>query len=37
LRLALLCLAPTGFWSACHYFWASRTIVDDQARAVGVT
>ena len=36
LRMALLCLAPTGFWSAFHYFWASRTIVDDQARAVGV-
>jgi hypothetical protein len=37
LRLALLCLAPTGFWSAFHYFRASRTIIDDQARAVGVT
>jgi predicted MFS family arabinose efflux permease len=37
LRLALLCLAPTGFWSAFHYFWASRTIREDQARAVGIT
>jgi hypothetical protein len=37
LRMALLCLAPTGFWSAFHYFRASRTIVADQARAVGVT
>jgi len=37
LRMALLCLAPTGFWSAFHYFWASRTIIQDQARAVGVT
>jgi hypothetical protein len=37
LRLALLCLAPAGFWSAFHYFWASRTIREDQARAVGVT
>jgi predicted MFS family arabinose efflux permease len=36
LRWALLCLAPTGFWSAFHYFWCSRTIVRDQARAVGV-
>jgi predicted MFS family arabinose efflux permease len=36
LRWALLCLAPTGFWSAFHYFWCSRTIVSDQARAVGV-
>jgi predicted MFS family arabinose efflux permease len=35
LRLALLCLAPTGFWSAFHYFWASRTILGDQERAVG--
>jgi hypothetical protein len=37
LRLALLCLAPLGFGSAFHYLWASRTIIDDQARAVGVT
>jgi MFS family permease len=37
LRWALLCLAPMGFWSAFHYFWASRTILEDQARAVGVT
>jgi hypothetical protein len=36
LRLALLCLAPMGFWSAFHYFWASRTILQDQQRAVGV-
>lgn len=36
LRLALLCLAPTGFWSAFHYFWSSRTILPDQERAVGV-
>jgi len=36
LRWALLCLAPTGFWSAFHYFWCARTIVADQERAVGV-
>lgn len=36
LRAALLCLAPAGFWSAFHYFWASRTILGDQERAVGV-
>jgi len=35
LRWALLCLAPTGFWSAFHYLWCSRTIIRDQARAVG--
>jgi MFS family permease len=35
LRWALLCLAPTGFWSAFHYFWCARTLLADQARAVG--
>ena len=33
LRLALLILAPTGFWAAFHYWRAARTIVDDQKRA----
>ena len=37
LRLALLCLAPTGFWAAYHLWLASRTIVEDQKRAVGYT
>jgi hypothetical protein len=36
LRLALLCLVPTGFWSAFHYFWSARDIVADQERAIGV-
>jgi MFS family permease len=36
LRLALLCLVPTGFWSAFHYFWSVRDIVADQERATGV-
>ncbi|GAC1675652.1 MAG: MFS transporter [Steroidobacteraceae bacterium] len=36
LRLALLCLAPTGFWAALHYIWAARRIVQDQERATGV-
>lgn len=36
LRLALLCLAPTGFWAAFHYFWSARRIVHDQERATGV-
>jgi MFS family permease len=35
LRMALLILAPTGFWSAYHYWAASKTIVEDQKRAVG--
>src|SRR6202522_1187813 len=37
LRVALLCLAPTGFWAAYHLWLASRTIVEDQKRAVGYT
>jgi MFS family permease len=37
LRAALLVLAPTGFWAAAHLYLASRTIVADQARAVGHT
>jgi predicted MFS family arabinose efflux permease len=35
LRWALLCLAPTGFWSAFHYFWCARTLEHDQVRAIG--
>jgi MFS family permease len=35
LRMALLILAPTGFWAAYHYWAASKTIVEDQKRAVG--
>jgi hypothetical protein len=35
LRLALLVLAPTGFWAVCHYWIAGKTIVADQARATG--
>ena len=37
LRLALLVLAPTGFWAAAHLYLASRTIVADQKRAIGYT
>ena len=33
----LLILAPTGFWAAYHLWLASRTIVEDQKRAVGYT
>ena len=35
LRLALLVLAPTGFWAAYHYFAAAKYIIADQERAVG--
>ena len=37
LRLALLVLAPTGFWAAYHLYVASKTIVEDQKRAIGYT
>ncbi len=37
LRAALLLLAPTGFWAAFHLYLASRTIIDDQKRAIGYT
>jgi MFS family permease len=33
LRLALLVLAPSGFWAAFHYWRAAKTIVEDQRRA----
>lgn len=35
LRFALLCLAPTGFWSAFHLFWSVRTLREEQVRAIG--
>ena len=35
LRIALLILAPTGFWAAFHYFMAAKTIIADQKRAIG--
>ena len=35
LRLALLILAPTGFWAAFHYFMAAKHIIADQKRAIG--
>jgi hypothetical protein len=36
LRLALLCLAPTGFWATFHFFWSARHLVQDQERATGI-
>ena len=35
LRLALLILAPTGFWAAYHYWAANKTIIAEQKLAVG--
>ncbi len=37
LRSALLILAPTGFWAAYHLYLASKTIIEDQKRAIGYT
>lgn len=34
LRFALLILAPTGFWSAWHYWMAIRHYAQDEARAL---
>jgi predicted MFS family arabinose efflux permease len=35
LRLALLCLVPTGLWAAIHYFLATRDITMNEQRALG--
>lgn len=37
LRLAMLCLVPTGFWAAAHYFLAARHALADQERATGAS
>jgi MFS family permease len=37
LRLAMLILAPSGFWAAYHLYVASKTIIADQKRAIGYT
>ena len=37
LRLAMLCLVPTGLWATFHYFWTARRIVEDEIRATGVS
>jgi MFS family permease len=34
LRLALLVLAPTGFWATWHFVLAARTVEPDMARAI---
>jgi predicted MFS family arabinose efflux permease len=37
LRLALLVLAPTGFWATWHFWAAAKTVRQDQRRAIGYT
>ena len=37
LRLAMLCLVPTGLWATAHLFLAARDILKDQERAIGVS
>ena len=37
LRMAMLILAPSGFWAAYHLYLASKTIVADQKRAIAYT
>lgn len=33
LRLAMLCIVPTGLWAAAHLYLAARDITEDQQRA----
>jgi MFS family permease len=35
LRLALLCLVPTGLWATAHWFMAARDLMAEQERAIG--
>jgi MFS family permease len=35
LRLAMLCVVPTGFWATAHLLLAARDIIKDQERARG--
>jgi MFS family permease len=34
LRLAMLCLVPTGFWAAWHYWRSAHGLLDDEALAL---
>lgn len=36
MRLAMLCVAPTGLWAAAHYFLSARRIIADEQRATGI-
>jgi MFS family permease len=37
LRLAMLCLVPTGFWAAWHYFMSARHVLADEERVAIAT
>jgi MFS family permease len=37
LRLAMLILAPSGFWAAYHLYLATKTVIADQKRAIAYT
>ncbi len=34
LRLAMLCLVPTGFWAAWHYWLSARDLLEDERLAI---
>lgn len=34
LRLAMLCLVPTGFWAAWHYWLSARDLLEDEKLAI---
>jgi MFS family permease len=36
LRMAMLCLVPTGAWATWHYFLSAKRIIQDEERATGV-
>ena len=37
LRLAMLCLVPTGFWAAWHYWRSARDLLQDERLAIEAT
>ncbi|HJS88718.1 MAG TPA: MFS transporter [Steroidobacteraceae bacterium] len=37
LRLAMLCLVPTGFWAAWHYYRAAGGVLEDERLAAAAT
>ena len=37
LRLAMLCLVPTGFWAAWHYWRSARDLLEDERLAASAT
>jgi len=33
----MLCLVPTGFWAAWHYFMSARHVLADEQRTASAT